>query len=175
MNLDDLKKLSPQERINALKKFEEDRKKELVEAEKLMKESLTELRMAEVNKRVEVPHTERVDISKLFESKEEEKEKGLEHVAGSRAPQEVERQVRYEVKQDYEALKELTQGLSQSGTFYSLAESNQQRLREIEDRLSQFNIQNYSLDIARQIVASMGIIEKIKRYGGMPDQPQRSF
>ncbi|MBI2548965.1 hypothetical protein HYW21_06455 [Candidatus Woesearchaeota archaeon] len=172
MNLDELKKLSPQERVNALKKFEEERKKELVEAEKLMKESLTEIRMAEVGRTVEVPQVEPVDISKLFESTTE----GLEKkVPPSEIPQRIEQQIRYEVKQNYEALKELTQEMSRAGTFYSMPESNQQRVREIEDRLSQFNIQNYSLDIARQIVASMGIIEKIKRYGGMPDQLQRSF
>lgn len=42
-DLEDIKKLSPEDRIKKLKKLEEDRKKEIEEAEKLLKASQSEL------------------------------------------------------------------------------------------------------------------------------------
>ena len=48
--VDELKKLSPDERIKRLKELEEERKKEIEEAEELIKETTQELADAEEKK-----------------------------------------------------------------------------------------------------------------------------
>ena len=46
-NLKEIKKLSPEERIKRLKKIEEENKKEINEAEKLIKDSIREINIQE--------------------------------------------------------------------------------------------------------------------------------
>jgi polyhydroxyalkanoate synthesis regulator phasin len=57
-NLEDLRKLSPEERIRILKELEEKRKKELLEAEKLIEQSVAEIK-AEEKLKEEIEEEER--------------------------------------------------------------------------------------------------------------------
>ena len=71
--IDELKKLSPEERIKRLKKLEEEKRKEIEEAEKLMKESVTELEREEkIKKDVPIPQVQAVDIDQLFTAEEKQ-------------------------------------------------------------------------------------------------------
>ena len=69
--LDDLKKLSPGERIRRLKELEEARKKEIEEAEKMITESEKEITIIEELKQVPIPEVKAPDISHLFGSPDE--------------------------------------------------------------------------------------------------------
>lgn len=59
----DLKKLSPDERIKRLKELEEARKREIEEAEELIKETVQELEEAEEKKKIPIPEARATDLS----------------------------------------------------------------------------------------------------------------
>ena len=62
-----LHKLSPEERIRKLKLMEEERKKEVTEIERLIKESMQELRTDKIAEEF-APEQKPVNISRLFEA-----------------------------------------------------------------------------------------------------------
>lgn len=71
--IDDIKRLSPEERVKRLKKLEEERRKEIEEADKLMKESVGELeKEEEIRQKIPVPQMKAVDINQLFSQEERE-------------------------------------------------------------------------------------------------------
>lgn len=63
--VDELKKLSPEERIKRLKELEEERKKEIAEAEELIRETARELADAEEKKRIPIPEARATELSAL--------------------------------------------------------------------------------------------------------------
>ncbi len=67
-----LKKLSPEERIRRLKELEEERKKEIEEAEELIKETTRELADAEEKRRIPIPEARATDLSTLNTLEEKE-------------------------------------------------------------------------------------------------------
>lgn len=72
-DLDDIKKLSPEERIRKLKKLEEEKRKEIEEAEKLIKESEGEIEEEEkIRQKIPVPQMKAVDIGNLFTAEEKQ-------------------------------------------------------------------------------------------------------
>jgi len=84
MTLDkkELSRLSPQERIKRLRLMEEDRKKEVDEIERLIKDSMQELRTARIAEEI-TPEQRPVDISRLFETTNEQR---LERTAKQGTP-----------------------------------------------------------------------------------------
>ncbi len=71
--IDEIKKLSPEERVKRLKKLEEEKRKEIEEAEKLMKESVGQLeREEEIRRKIPVPQMKAVDIGQLFTKEEKQ-------------------------------------------------------------------------------------------------------
>jgi len=94
--LDDIKKLSPEERIKRLKELEEERKKEIQEAEKLMKSSEDEIVVQEkIRRDIPIPQLKAVDVDHLFsaaekqmfESKHGQRQKGLKDMVADAKPQ----------------------------------------------------------------------------------------
>jgi len=71
-DLKEIKKLSPEERIKRLKKIEEENKKEINEAEKLIKDSIREINIQEEIKDLPIPQIKAVDIESLFSPEEKE-------------------------------------------------------------------------------------------------------
>ncbi len=70
--LNGIKKLSPEERIKRLKKIEEENKKEINEAEKIIKDSIREIDVKEKIKDLPIPQIKAVDIESLFSPEEKE-------------------------------------------------------------------------------------------------------
>ncbi len=70
--LKEIKKLSPEERIKKLKKIEEENKKEINEAEKLIKDSIKEINIKEEIRDLPIPQVKAVDIESLFSPEEKE-------------------------------------------------------------------------------------------------------
>jgi len=70
--LKEIKKLSPEERIKRLKKIEEENKKEINEAEKIIKDSIREIDVKEKIKDWPIPQIKAVDIESLFAPEEKE-------------------------------------------------------------------------------------------------------
>lgn len=69
--LERIKKLPPKERIARLKELEECRKKEEVEARRIIEDSLKELKIDEMLQEIEAPRQEKVDIDRLFGQSED--------------------------------------------------------------------------------------------------------
>lgn len=105
--LEDIKKLDPQERIKRLKELEDARKKEIEEAETLIKETVRELEDAEERKKIPIPEAKATELSALetLEEKQivathhflqtgtaeqhqsqQQQQKSLEEVAAEEAP-----------------------------------------------------------------------------------------
>ncbi len=63
--VDELKKLSPEERIRRLKELEDERKKEIAEAEELIKETVSELARADDKIKTPIPEVRVTDLSTL--------------------------------------------------------------------------------------------------------------
>jgi len=71
--LNGLKKLSPEERIKRLREIEEKDKKEIEEAQKMLKESENEIENEiRIKDQVPIPQIKAVDISQLFTHEEKE-------------------------------------------------------------------------------------------------------
>ncbi len=66
-DIEDIKKLPPQERLKRLKELEDKRKKQEEEAKKIVEDSLKEIKLDEMLRQVDVPKHEKVDIDKLFQ------------------------------------------------------------------------------------------------------------
>lgn len=72
-NAEELKKLSPERRLMALKELEEKSRKEIEEARKLMTESRREIEVEEEHKRdMPIPQLTSIDIESLFTQEEKE-------------------------------------------------------------------------------------------------------
>ena len=70
--LNGIKKLSPEERIKKLRDVEEKNKKEINEAEKLIKDSIKEIDIKEEIRDLPIPQIKAVDIESLFAPEEKE-------------------------------------------------------------------------------------------------------
>jgi hypothetical protein len=70
--LDDIKKLSPAERIKRLKEFQEENKKEIEDAQKLIKSSEEEEEIEKELEKIPIPQIRSVDIDALFSPEEKE-------------------------------------------------------------------------------------------------------
>ena len=71
-SVEDLKKLSPDERIRRLKELEEERKKEIEQAEELIKESVREIDEAEEKKKIPIPQARATELSALTTAEEKQ-------------------------------------------------------------------------------------------------------
>lgn len=70
MELEDIKKLRPEERIRRLKELEKKRKEEIEKAEELIRSSEHELRVEEELRDIPIPQVKAVNIEQLFGAEE---------------------------------------------------------------------------------------------------------
>jgi hypothetical protein len=164
-NLKDLKKMSPKERIERLKEIAERDKKEIEEAQALIKESEEELTVEEKLKRVTIPENKDVDVDRLFHQEED-----LEHTVEKEKPRVSEE----EIRQQQEYLKALpTQKIEQRAEYIQnkVQEtgyiSNEQRaelagmyqeIRQREDGIKQGTYQSSSRNIEEQLSTTKRIL-----------------
>ena len=72
-DIDELKKLSPEARIKRLKELEEEKRKEIEEAEQLIKQSVGEIEREEkIKQEVPIPQMKAVDVGELFTQEEKQ-------------------------------------------------------------------------------------------------------
>lgn len=72
-DIDNIKKLSPEERIKRLKKLEEEKRKEIEEAQNLIEQSTIELeREQKIKQEIPIPQVKAVDIGGLFTKEEKQ-------------------------------------------------------------------------------------------------------
>lgn len=107
-----LARLPPQEKIKKLKLMEEERRKEVDEIEKLIKESMQALKTNKLAEEV-APEPRAVDISRLFEINERQ---SLERTARQEAPP----AALMKGTKGYQAIAQTYQDYSQLKKFYSI-------------------------------------------------------
>ena len=154
-----LKKLSPKERIKALKKLEENRKKEATEIEDLLKKSEEELKTEKVADEIS-PVPREINIGDLFEEEEnletevkkDSKEKpGIEYIS---------------FKQAYSDYQQL-QDISYASIIGDLDQNQMEAIDEIGERLDKTKYTSQSAQAADLLVASRAALNKIKKYAGL--------
>ncbi len=128
-----LSKLAPEERIRRLKLMEESKKKEVDEIERLIKESMHELKIGKIAEDI-APEQRPVDISKLFQASGE----GIERAAikDNRILPGKGTSSYKAIAQTYEAysqLKKLDKALS---TYGSLTDEDKKRVGQIGERIN---------------------------------------
>ena len=72
MDLADIKKLPPEERIKKLKELEAERKKEIEEARKLAAQSEHEIALEEIRRDIPIPQLKAIDVDTLFTQEEKD-------------------------------------------------------------------------------------------------------
>ena len=162
----ELTKLSPAERIKKLKLMEEERKKEVNEIEKLIRDSMHELKTDKIAEEI-APESRAVDISKLFETSGEDK---LERTAREGAPANVRGGNRgYQaIVQTYEAYSQL-QKLDKALSIYgSLSEEQIDALGQIGEKINR--VERYMTEAektASKLDASRAVLYKLKKETGL--------
>ena len=162
----ELTKLSPEERIKKLKLMEEERKKEVNEIERLIKESMQELKTDKLAEEV-APEQRAVDISRLFESRGEDR---LERTAREGAPHAFGRGTR-----GYQALVQTYEAYSQAIKLYSsvsmggsLSEEEKRLMGDIIERVN--TAERYMTDsekVASKLDATRAVLYKLKKETGL--------
>ncbi|MEA2035991.1 MAG: hypothetical protein U9O94_00675 [Nanoarchaeota archaeon] len=150
---EELEKLTPAEKIKKLKEIEEQNKKEIREAEKLIKETESKIKGDKIAESVNVPETKPVDISELFapeggalEQAAKEAESGL-----------TDDNVKYFVKDAYDGVRE---------ALYGEAESNTEMMEKIDaigEKLERVKYFHVADEIANLAVAAKQMIYKLRR------------
>ncbi|MBW2989984.1 hypothetical protein KY358_06745 [Candidatus Woesearchaeota archaeon] len=151
---EELKKLTPSERIKRLKKIEEESKKEIEEAEKLIHETESQIEKDNIAESVKVPETGPVDISRLF--KEEE---GLESaVKKSVDEDEKDKSQLYQLAQAYEEVKSMYQSDDK------LDEKQLEWIDKLGEKIEKARYETLAKEVANLAVATRSIIYKIRKY-----------
>ncbi|MBS3103187.1 hypothetical protein J4458_07125 [Candidatus Woesearchaeota archaeon] len=156
-NKNKLKSLSPGQRIKKLKMLEEERIKEVSEIEKLIRQSVQELKTDEFAAKI-APEQRDVDISRLFGSEEERLEKtvrkelidegGASYIGVK------------EAVEDYKAL----QDISYASMMGTISQVQRKTLDKIGERLDTRKYVSASAEAADILVASRASLNKIRKY-----------
>lgn len=152
-----LRRLEPEERIRRLREIEDESKKEIEEAERLIRESEEDIRREEAVSEVEMPEAETVDITKLF-GEEEEK---LEETVREEAPLEEtdEEKVMYEV----EKIRDYMEHVGES----PVSEYTMGKVERMSNELNSINYAQLSRQAADEFNATRNIVYEMKKHLGM--------
>lgn len=171
MELDELKKLNPRERLQRLKELEDKKKEEIKEAEVMISQAERDIQKEEIVKNIEVPHE---DTPKIRELLEEETDSVLENTINtSDIPDDVSgfqyqipAQLQNEISDLYTRMNELRHNSNWSeeefGSFYEATE----RINEIHNKFEEKVRQGYTIseDVTSRLVASQNVEYNIKKY-----------
>ena len=160
----ELSKLSPAERIKKLKLMEEERKNEVNEIERLIKESMQALKTDKIAEEV-APEQRAVDISRLFESSdqrglEKTTEKAASPSKGSKAYQAI-----AQVSYDYSQLKKFDGIVSMGG---SLTDKEKAAIGKIGERVVADMYATIGEETASLLDASRTTLYKLEKELGLP-------
>lgn len=161
----ELSRLSPSERIKKLKLMEEERKKEVTEIERLIKESMQELKTDKIAEEI-APEQRAVDITRLFEAGGER----LERTAREESPAALMKgtkgyQAFAQTYQDYSQLKKFYGIVSMGG---SLTEDQRSEIGKIGERVIIDRYAPLGEETANILDASRVILYKLEKETGLP-------
>ena len=161
-SLDDLKKLSPEQRIAKLKEFEERKKKEVQEAEHLLKETIKQVETDKKSDDVLTFQTLRDKIMPLDQILELER-RAFEEAASQKEPTPEEQDViQYNISKE---VKQIYTSIQNLGYTSDWGKEEAKKFEKFGDRLSQI-VENYQLtkDVANQVMVSQSLVDNVKQY-----------
>jgi|TARA_B100001971_G_C18096900_1_gene486617 hypothetical protein len=160
LDKDELKKLSPTQKLKKLKELEEERKKEATEIDTLIKESMKEIKTDEVATEI-TPEPRDVDIGRLFGAEEEQLEQTVK--AESREEEQLKYISTSKALEDYEVL----QDISYASMMGTIKPAQMDAVDKIGERLDRAKYVSASAEAANILVASKATLHKIKKYAGL--------
>ena len=160
----ELGKLSPAERIKKLKLMEEERKSEVTEIERLIKESMQALKTDKIASDF-APEQRAVDISRLFEANEGEGIETKTRKAPGLAKGTKGYQAIAQVSYDYSQLKKLYGVVSTGG---SLTEEEKAAIGKIGERVIADKYSTIGEETASLLDASRATLYKLEKELGLP-------
>jgi len=149
---EELEKLPAAERIKKLKELEEENRKEIEEAEKLIQETESQIEREGIAESVKIPDTKPIDIGSLFG-----KDESLESAVKKESPEEDAGPL-YHLAQDYEAAKDIAYGGE------SINEDQLGWIDQLGERVEKIRYHTSSDQIANLVVATKSLIYKIKKH-----------
>jgi len=156
LNKTELEKLTPAERIKKLKELEEENKKEIEEAEKLIKKTEAEISREKIAESVKIPETRPIDIESLFRE-----EPTLEGTVREEAP------ATGEAKEE-SRLYQLAQAYEEAKSMYQSEEPlNEQQLEWVDrlgERVEKARYETFTKEAADLVVATRSLVKKILKY-----------
>jgi hypothetical protein len=169
--IDDIKKLSPEDRLRRLKELEEKRKKEANETSLLIKEAEEDIKKEKIIKEIKVPEIKKRDITELFSSEQESLEETVkksetELPPDAKSAYRIPLEIQNELKEIYSELTSL--GYTQNWTreeFHSFYDATI-RLREIQNHFEEKIKHGYQLSetVTSQLVLSQAVEYNIRKY-----------
>ncbi len=179
MDLAEIKKLPPEERLKKLKELEEERKKEIEEARKLAAESEHEIVLEEIKRDIPLPQLTSVDTDSLFTQEEREMFK-TKRFAGEKARQkeiipeehidQLERMISEE-KEDIERFQRMGAGKGQEyGRLLEKTLEAQQTLTEIYNAAKAGTATYQEMKTVEYLQEKT---EKAMHYSGITDEEKR--
>lgn len=164
LDKDELKKLSPEERLRRLREMEDDRKKDVDEIEKLIKRSLEELKVDELADRI-IPHDQPQTLTGIVtEAAEELAEEEVRQADTALAPGTVDYQLMGQVYSSYSSLRRVLNYELAPG---SLSEEQSAALDQLGEHLETVKYTTTTQQVAEMASSSKELIGKIKRYAGL--------
>jgi|GEM_PF-2310069 len=157
--LEKIKKLRPEDRIKKIREFEEKIKREKDEIEKLLEQSIVELKKEEKIKEIKVPEPERVDVEKLFR---EERSSELERKAAEAKEIEGKKQVQYKINiEEAENIYSNIKGLGITDTWQ---EDEFKEFYRVKSWLESIDTNLLNDEVAESIMASKNLVKAIGNY-----------
>ena len=133
-NLEEIKKLSPEERINRLRKFQQKQKKEAAEATKIIEDSVAQIKQEEKLKGViSVPESKQVDVAGLFKSDEQSLEATIEKEKKELTEDELKEHRQYQLQLSQEPAQELYQRVKSMYQQVKEGSISYDKMRELDD------------------------------------------
>ncbi len=168
-SLDDFKRLSPQERIAKLREFEEKRRREIQEAEKMLKDTITQVEVDKKDDDVVTFQTLRDKIKPLDEILETER-RTLEEQAKAALPTKEEQDaMQYNIAKE---VKQIYEGVQSLGYTSDWGREEKSKFDQFQDRLSKI-VENYQLstDVQKQVMVSQNLVDNVKQYMSGHNEP----
>jgi hypothetical protein len=159
--LDEIRKLSPEERIKKIGELEKKRSKEKQGMEELLKESISTIKNEETIKNIKVPEQKKVNVSELFSGGEESQE-SLEKKAEDERSREKASGVVYKI--DIKEAENMYNEIRNMGDTNSWQEEEFREFYRVQSVVDAVDTRLLKDDVAERINSTRSLIHTIRNY-----------
>ena len=157
--LDEIRKLSPEERIKKIRELEKKRSREKQGMEELLKESISTIKNEETIKHIKVPEQKKVNVSELFSNEEEE---SLEKKTHDARQDEKPEGVTYKI--DFKEAENMYNEIRNMGDTNSWQEEEFREFYRVQSVVDAVDTRLLKDDVAERINSTRSLIHTIRNY-----------